>query len=84
MWTAPEALASNAATDSGVDLFPALATDGSGVWQVVWQSGDTLGATISSDQDILGTQVVCGCVLNTTTTTTTTSMTTTTTQAPVP
>lgn len=52
-WTAPVALNSNAATDSGGDFLPRVATDGAGIWVAVWQSGDSLGGTIGLDDDIL-------------------------------
>jgi hypothetical protein len=46
-------LAPNAASDSGHDQLPALATDANGIWIAVWRSGDPLGGTIGSDEDIL-------------------------------
>lgn len=49
----PAALHTNAATDSGNDTFPHVVTDGAGNWLAVWQSTDTLGATIGTDNDIL-------------------------------
>ncbi len=52
-WTAPAALNSNAATDSGDDDYPQVTTDGSGNWVAVWRSDDDLGATIGTDEDIL-------------------------------
>jgi hypothetical protein len=52
-WTAPAALNTNAATDSGDDLKPQLATDGGGNWVAVWESNDTLGGTIDTDWDVL-------------------------------
>lgn len=52
-WTAPGVLNTNAATDSKRDSNPHLATDGSGIWLVVWQSYDSLGGTIGTDTDIL-------------------------------
>ena len=52
-WSDPVALNSNAATDSGSDSSPHIATDGLGVWVVVWESADTLGGTLGSDDDIL-------------------------------
>ena len=52
-WTAPEALNSNAASDSGGDYSPQLATDGAGNWVAVWESTDWLGDTIDTDYDIL-------------------------------
>jgi hypothetical protein len=52
-WTFPEALNGNADSDSGLDLFVEIATDGAGNWVVVWTSNDTLGDTIGTDYDIL-------------------------------
>jgi len=43
----------NAATDRGHDEYPALATDGKGVWVAVWMSNDDLGGPIGTDWDIL-------------------------------
>jgi hypothetical protein len=52
-WSYPAALNTNAATDSGRDCYPQVATDGGGNWLVVWQSDDSLGGTIGTDDDIL-------------------------------
>ena len=52
-WTAPAALNTNAASDSGDDEWPKVTTDGVGRWVAVWESPDTLGGTIGTDQDIL-------------------------------
>ena len=52
-WTAPAALNTNAATDSGSDGNPQVTTDGAGHWVAAWQSTDTLGGTIGADYDIL-------------------------------
>jgi len=52
-WTAPTALNTNAATDSGNDCAPQVTTDGGGNWVAVWQSSDSLGGTIGWDYDIL-------------------------------
>lgn len=49
----PEALNINAATDSGPDNKPRIAKDKVGNWLVVWHSNDTLGNTIGTDGDIL-------------------------------
>jgi cysteine-rich repeat protein len=49
----PGALNSNAASDSGGDRKPDLATDGAGNWVAVWGSDDDLGGTLGSDGDIL-------------------------------
>ncbi len=53
VWTDPVALNTNAASDSGADSKPQLATDGAGTWIAVWESTDSLGGTIGSDLDIL-------------------------------
>jgi hypothetical protein len=52
-WTAAAPLNTNAATDSGGDFFPHVATDGAGNWVVVWWSNDSLGGAIGTDTDIL-------------------------------
>jgi len=52
-WTAPATLNTNAATDSGDDLYPQVTTDGAGNWVGVWTSEDDLGGTIGTDGDIL-------------------------------
>jgi hypothetical protein len=52
-WTAPAALNTNAATDSGGDYYPQVTTDGAGHWLTVWYSYDSLGDTIGTDYDIL-------------------------------
>ena len=52
-WTAPAALNTNAADDSGFDISPRVTTDGDGHWVVVWSSGDSLDDTIGSDRDLL-------------------------------
>jgi predicted neuraminidase len=52
-WTAPVALNTNAATDSGFDIMAQVTTDGLGTWITVWQSPDSLGDTIGTDTDIL-------------------------------
>jgi len=53
-WTAPQPLNTNATTDTGPDLYPRIATDGKGVWAVVWTSDEPLGAAgLGTDNDIL-------------------------------
>ncbi len=59
-WTAPAAIATNAATDRGTDQRPQLTTDGSGRWIVVWASNDTLGGTTGSDFDVLTSRSLDG------------------------
>ncbi len=52
-WNAAMPLNTNAATDTGDDDGPEVATDGAGNWIVAWDSYDTLGGTIGTDADIL-------------------------------
>ena len=52
-WTAPAALNSNAATDTGTDTLPQVTTDGAGNWVAVWQSNENLSGAIGTDNDIL-------------------------------
>ncbi|MBN1516797.1 exo-alpha-sialidase [Candidatus Sumerlaeota bacterium] len=52
-WSVPDALNSNAASDSGSDYIPTVSTDGAGNWIAVWMSHDSLGGTIGTDSDIL-------------------------------
>jgi hypothetical protein len=52
-WTAPAALNTNAHSDSGVDRYPQVTTDGAGHWVAVWYSDENLGGTIGTDWDIL-------------------------------
>jgi Neuraminidase (sialidase) len=52
-WTAPAALNTNAATDSGDEYWPQVTTDSAGNWVAVWYSEDSLGGTIGTNWDIL-------------------------------
>jgi hypothetical protein len=52
-WTAPIALNTNAASDSGDDHRPQVTTDGQQTWLATWHSLDSLGGTIGTDRDIL-------------------------------
>ncbi len=54
-WSAPAALNSTATTDGGAsDLSPVIAVDRvSQTWVVVWQSNNSLGGTIGTDNDLL-------------------------------
>ncbi|MCH8201115.1 MAG: exo-alpha-sialidase [Chloroflexi bacterium] len=52
-WTAPAALNSNAAADTGDDFSPQVTTDGAGNWLAVWYSDENLGGAIGTDHDIL-------------------------------
>jgi Neuraminidase (sialidase) len=51
-WSAPEALNTNAASDSGFDEGPRVITDGAGHWVAVWTSDDDLGGTVDNDDDL--------------------------------
>lgn len=51
-WSTPVPLNTNAATDTGHDTEAAIATDGNGNWVAVWSSGENLGDTIGTDDDI--------------------------------
>ncbi|HUN80001.1 MAG TPA: exo-alpha-sialidase [Phycisphaerae bacterium] len=51
-WTAPAPLNTNAGSGSGFDADPRIATDGHGIWIVVWESNENLGGTIGTDRDI--------------------------------
>ena len=59
-WSAPMALNTNAASDSGTDSFPHVATDGAGRWVAVWMSTDALGGPPGGDFDILTARSVNG------------------------
>lgn len=52
-WTPPTPVNSNAASDSGFDTSPDIATDRAGNWIVSWSSGDSRGGMIGTDRDIL-------------------------------
>jgi hypothetical protein len=52
-WSASHALNTNAATDTGDDTSPYIATDGSGLWIAVWETDDTLGGTLDPVFNIL-------------------------------
>jgi len=52
-WTPPAPLNTNADSDSGGDHYLQVTTDGSGNWLAAWDSWDTLGGTIGTDDDIL-------------------------------
>lgn len=57
-WTEVAAFNTNAATDSGHDEIPAIATDQRGHWVACWTSSDSLGGTIGTDQDILAATLI--------------------------
>ncbi len=52
-WSIPAPLNTNAATDLGNDLRPAVATDGQGHWVAIWDSNETFGNTASPKEKIL-------------------------------
>lgn len=52
-WSYPAPLNNNAATDTGYEESPSLATDGQGNWVVVWYSNENLNGAIGTDTDIL-------------------------------
>jgi hypothetical protein len=52
-WSAPQALNTNANSDSGNDLVAQVTTDGLGNWVAVWHSNEDLSATVGPDYDIL-------------------------------
>lgn len=52
-WSAPSALAPNAASASGDDRYPSIRADGPGAWLAAWTSDDSLGGTLGTDWDIL-------------------------------
>ena len=52
-WSLPAPIHSNASSDSQGDYNPGVATDGQGVWSVVWDSTENLNTTAGTDQDIL-------------------------------
>ncbi len=52
-WTDPQALNTNAATDTEWDESAAIATDNAGHWVVIWSSPENLGGAIGDDGDIL-------------------------------
>ncbi len=51
-WSDVAILHSNADTDSGVDAMPRLVNDGALNWIASWQSTDTLGSSVGTDNDI--------------------------------
>ncbi len=59
-WSDSVPLNSNAAIDSGDDLFPHVATDRLGNWVAIWWSRDSLGGTIGTDNDILFARSIDG------------------------
>jgi hypothetical protein len=52
-WSAPQPLNSNAAVDTGGDIFPTIATDAKGRWIGGWSTSDTLGNTKGTDADVV-------------------------------
>ncbi len=54
-WTAPEALNTNAGTDSALDIEPQVTTDGAGNWVAVWWSEGPNYVLVSRSTDAGGT-----------------------------
>ena len=52
-WSAPSALNTNAASDSGDDRDPQVVVVGPGDWLALWRSDDSLGGAIGTDSDLL-------------------------------
>jgi hypothetical protein len=51
-WSRPVALNTNADSDAGNDVDPQVATDVGKNWVAVWESSDTLGGRVGTDEDI--------------------------------
>ncbi|MCX7016471.1 MAG: sialidase family protein, partial [Candidatus Sumerlaeota bacterium] len=52
-WPAPAPLDPGAASDTGIDTSPQVATDGAGRWMVVWEARGALGGSLGTDSDLL-------------------------------
>lgn len=52
-WSAPQALAGYAATDSTFDANADISCDANGIWIAVWDSTQNVGGTAGTDQDII-------------------------------
>jgi Neuraminidase (sialidase) len=52
-WTDPTPINTTAATDTGDDFGPRIATDGQGAWLVVWESNENLNGQTGTERDIL-------------------------------
>lgn len=52
-WSTPHALNGNAATDTGADGAPVVATDGQGTWVAVWETNDPMGGALGGTYDIV-------------------------------
>lgn len=52
-WTTPRALNGNAATDTGADGAPVVATDGQGTWVAVWETNDPMGGALGGTYDVV-------------------------------
>ena len=59
-WSAPAALNSYAATDSVTDLWPRVASDGSGTWIATWSSDYDESMPPTTDQDLFFTRSLDG------------------------
>ena len=46
-------LTTDAATDTGNDTSPRIATDGQGTWITIWAATDGIGGSLGSDSDVL-------------------------------
>lgn len=52
-WSTPQALNGNAATDTGADGAPVVATDGQGTWVAVWETNDPMGGALGGTYDVV-------------------------------
>jgi len=52
-WTDPTPINTTAATDTGDDFGPRIATDRQGAWLVVWESNENLNGQTGTERDIL-------------------------------
>jgi cysteine-rich repeat protein len=52
-WSTPHALNGNAATDTGADGAPVVATDGQGTWVAVWETNDPMGGALGGTYDVV-------------------------------
>jgi hypothetical protein len=59
-WSPPQPLSTAAATDTGSDECPRIATNGEGAWIVVWAATKGLGGTFGTDYDILNSRSLDG------------------------
>jgi cysteine-rich repeat protein len=52
-WSTPRALNGNAATDTGADGAPVVATDRQGTWVAVWETNDPMGGALGGTYDVV-------------------------------